>query len=195
MHNIIGNMNNVMHEQLNKLRLISKLKEGQSLYTKDGISVYEFSYLNWIWRKWYNDNKDEVVRYMQDFYRSVDQSVDTLTSDIYHANVNSNEIKKKKLIDVAINLAEKIKASFMGIENLSKTYVNYPKTISVLDGLIQDYAITTYKQLLEYIPKDKLSKDLRENVTYNGVLVYQGYDENQRVDSIDLDNSNNIDEI
>jgi len=184
-----------MHEQLNKLRLISKLKEGQSLYTKDGISVYEFSYLNWIWRKWYNDNKDEVVRYMQDFYRSVDQSVDTLTSDIYHANVNSNEIKKKKLIDVAINLAEKIKASFMGIENLSKTYVNYPKTISVLDGLIQDYAITTYKQLLEYIPKDKLSKDLRENVTYNGVLVYQGYDENQRVDSIDLDNSNNIDEI
>jgi hypothetical protein len=81
------------------------------------------------------------------------------------------------------------------IENLSKTYVNYPKTISVLDGLIQDYAITTYKLLLEYIPKDKLSKDLRENVTYNGVLVYQGYDENQRVDSIDLNNSNNIDEI
>ena len=59
-------MNINLHEQLNKLRIISKLREGQSLYTKENITVYEFSYLNWAWRKWYNDNKEEVVRYLQD---------------------------------------------------------------------------------------------------------------------------------
>ena len=62
-------MNNIIHDHLNKLRLISKLRQGQSLDTNGQLSVYEFSYMNWLWRKWHNSNKEEVVRYLQEFYK------------------------------------------------------------------------------------------------------------------------------
>ena len=136
------------------------------------MTVYEPSYIFWFYRKWNQDNKDEVVRFLQDFYRSVDQSTEQLTLDI--SRCSKDECKKGKLIHVAINLAEKIRSSITGIENLSKTYFQYPKTTSALEGMIQDYAIVTYKQLLEHIPHDRLSKDLRRNVVYCGAIIYVG---------------------
>lgn len=164
-------MNNMMHDQLNKLRLISKLREGQSLYTVNGLTVYEFSYWNWAWRKLYGDNKNEVTRYLQEFYKSTDQLVDQLVSDI---KTSKEDIKKEKLINVAANLAEKIKSSIVGIEKLSKTYAQYPRTISVLEGIVQDFAVVTYKQLIKAIPDVYLNKSLKENIIYNGTVIYVG---------------------
>ena len=164
-------MNINLHEQLNKLRIISKLREGQSLYTKENITVYEFSYLNWAWRKWYNDNKEEVVRYLQEFYRSVDQSVEMLIIDIART---TDETKKNKLLHVSINLAEKIKHSVSGVENLSKTYVSFPKITAMLEGIIQDFAAVTYKQLIEIIPKHMITRELSSNLTYCNCILYKG---------------------
>ena len=173
-------MHNIMHDQLNKLRLISKLQEGQSLDTTNGLTVYEFGIWNWAWRKWNRDNKDEVTRYLQEFYRSVDQSVEQLVSDI---RCSKDETKRKKFINIAENLAEKIKASITGIEKLSKTYSQYPKTTSTLEGIVQDFAIVTYKQLMEVIPVENLSKILKENILYNGILLYVGV--NDKLDKLD----------
>jgi hypothetical protein len=164
-------MNNMLHEQLNRLRLISKLQEGQSLDTGNGLTVYEFSYTNWLWRKWNRDNKDEVTRFLQEFYRSIDQSVEQLVGDI---RLTKDEHKKNKLLHVASNLAEKLKSSISGVEKLSRTYATYPKTTSTLEGIVQDFAIVTYKQLLEVMPRDKLTKSLKDNVTYNGMILYIG---------------------
>jgi hypothetical protein len=163
-------MNINLHEQLNKLRIISKLREGQSLYTKENITVYEFSYLNWAWRKWYNDNKEEVVRYLQEFYRSVDQSVEMLILDIIRT---TDETKRNKLLHVSVNLAEKIKHSIIGVENLSKTYAAFPKITAMLEGIIQDFAAVTYKQLVEIIPKSMHTRDLSSNMTYCNSILYK----------------------
>jgi hypothetical protein len=167
-------MNINLHEQLNKLRIIGKLREGQSLYTKENITVYEFSYLNWAWRKWYNDNKEEVVRYLQEFYRSVDQSVEMLILDIQRTQ---DTTKQNKLIHVAINLAEKIKLSILGVENLSKTYAGFPKITAMLEGIIQDFAAVTYKQLLEIIPNNMLTRDISSNLTYHNNILYKGLED------------------
>lgn len=166
-------MNINLHEQLNKLRIISKLREGQSLYTKENITVYEFSYLNWAWRKWYNDNKEEVVRYLQEFYRSVDQSVEMLILDIMRT---TDETKRNKLLHVSVNLAEKIKHSVCGVENLSKTYAAFPKITAMLEGIIQDFAAVTYKQLIEIIPAEIRTRDLNSNMTYCNNILYKGAD-------------------
>lgn len=166
-------MNINLHEQLNKLRIISKLREGQSLYTKENITVYEFSYLNWAWRKWYNDNKEEVVRYLQEFYRSVDQSVEMLILDIIRT---TDETKRNKLLHVSVNLAEKIKHSVSGVENLSKTYAAFPKITAMLEGIIQDFAAVTYKQLIEIIPAEMRTRDLSSNMTYCNSILYKGAD-------------------
>jgi hypothetical protein len=168
--NIVA-MNNIIHDYLNKLRLISKLKEGQSLYVKDTVNIYEFNYINWLWRKFYNDNKNEVVRYLQELYKSIDQSIEILINEI---NTHNKEtFKKKSDITIAIILAEKIKSSINGIENLSKTYIHFPQTVAMLEGIIQDYAISSYKQLMEIIPEELKTKNLSGNVIYNDIILYQ----------------------
>lgn len=164
-------MNNNMHDQLNKLRLISKLKEGQSLETKNGLSVYEFTLTNWLRRKWYSDNKEEVTRFLQEFYKSIEQLAEELIGNIRSAK---DETKRCNLLYVAINLAEKIKSSLNGIEMLSRTYARYPETTSTLEGIVQDFAIRTYKQLLEIIPVERTTKELKESVSYTGVLLHVG---------------------
>jgi hypothetical protein len=164
-------MNNIMHEHLNKLRIISKVRSGQRLDTTTDLTVYEESLYNWALRKWYHDNKDEGVRYLQELYRSIQQSVGHLISEI---NITSHVRNKHNKIQVAINLAEKLKDSVFGVENLSKTYSPYPKTTATLEGIIQDYAIGTYTQLLDAIPKNRHTPSLKESITYHGVILHLG---------------------
>lgn len=167
-------MQHAIHDALNKLRLISRLREEQSLSTTSGnISIYDFTVWNWLVRKFYNDNKSEVTRWLLDFYINLDQITEQLISDICNGK---DEVKKNRLIEIAVTLAERIKCSVIGIENLSKTYSPYPKTVAELDGLIQDFLIITYRHLMHVLPNDKLTKILRENVVYHGVLYYIGLD-------------------
>lgn len=167
----MSSVNNIMHEHINKLRIISKIRPGQKLDTTSGITVYEESIFNWLYRKYYRDSKDEAVRILQEIYKSIDRSTEQLLLDF--KNVKDKN-KLFKLITIIINLAENIKSSITGIENLSKTYVQYPKTVATLEGIIQDFAIVSYTQLLESIPEEKLTKNLRENINYMGVVLYLG---------------------
>lgn len=180
-----------MHEHLNKLRIISKIRASQRLDTTNGLTVYEESIYNWFLRKYYHDNKDEGTRYLQDLYRSIDQSVEQLTNDIRRMKDENKKIRK---IHIAINLAEKIKLSVYGVENLAKTYAPYPKTTATLEGVIQDFAVVTYTQLLEVIPKERISKLLKENITYNGIILYLGMNSylNSRNIVNDINNTYNI---
>lgn len=178
-----------MHDHLNQLRIISKVRVGQRLDTTNGITVYEDSIFNWFLRKYYHDNKDEGTRYLQDLYRSIDQTVEQLTTDI---NNIIDTTQKTRKIQIALNLAEKIQSSIHGIENLSKTYASYPKTTATLEGIVQDFAIVTYTQLLDIIPHKKFSKVIKKNINYNGAIFYLGLDaflESEHQHSIDIRNS------
>jgi len=170
-----------MHDHLNKLRILSKIRPGQRLNTKHELTVYEESFYNWLIRKYYHDNKDESVRFLQDLYCSIEQSTEQLISDII--NSKNKNIKFKKL-QVAISLSEKIICSISGIENLAKTYSAYPKTTAMLEGIVQDFAVATYTQLLNIIPKSLYSKLLRTSITYNGQVVYDANDANDANDTV-----------
>jgi hypothetical protein len=163
-------MNDIMHEHLNKLRIISKIRKGQKLDTTHGqLSVYEPGFLNWIYRRYYGDNKEESARFLQDFYKSLEQSAQQLISEI---KINSSdEDRYNRLIYVAINLAEKIKVSLHGIECLSHTYMTFPKMTATLEGIVQDFAVVTYRQLIEVIPEEQMTKALRSKVLYNDMTL------------------------
>jgi hypothetical protein len=89
---------------------------------------------------------------------------------------SSSESKKSMAIYVLINAASELKASVRGLDNMCKTYNGYPTTVAALDGILKDYVIVTYSSLMEAIPPDKLTKSLRESITYGGVVVYNGID-------------------
>lgn len=167
-------MNNMMHEHLNKLRIISTIREGQKLNTSHGqLSVYEPGVINWFYRKWNNDSKDEGTNCLRTFYTNLDQAVEQHLNEIKNCEARENH-KKKRLLYVASTIAEKIKLSIAGIEKLSKTYVEYPKTTSELEGIVQDIAIVTYKQLIENLPGEYITDKLKERITYNGTTLYKG---------------------
>jgi len=164
-------MNDVMHDLLNKLRIISKVRENQKLDTSNGLNVYTDGWVNWMLRKWHRDNKDEGIRFLRDQYKALQQSIETVINELRHS---PSETKKAMATYVLINAASELKASVRGLDNLCKTYTNYPTTVAALDGILKDYVIVTYSALIEAIPPDKLTKDLRESITYNGAIVYKG---------------------
>lgn len=159
-------INDIMHDLLNKLRIISKIKEGQKLDTSKGLSIYSDSLLNWIIRKWYHDCKDEGIRFLRDLYKSFAQSIDSLISQ-------SDHNKKANIQYIIINSAIELKNSIRGIENLAKTYSGYPTTTAALEGILRDYIIVTYTTLLDSIPDDKKPKELQQDILYMGNIIYK----------------------
>lgn len=162
-------MNNIMQDHLKNLRVISKLQEGQSLDTNKKLAIYEPTWFNWILRKISYDNKYEVIRFLRDFYRTLEQSTEQLICDLTYVK---DKIKKNKLMENVINLTKQLKLSFVGLDNLMKTYKKYPEIVADLESITQDIAILTYKQLLDCIPENKID-NLTETITINGQVIFE----------------------
>jgi hypothetical protein len=171
-------MNDITHELLNKLRIIGKLKEGQSLDTSNGLSVYNpyglMGWWNWALRKKVGDNKNECVRAVRDLYKALQQTIKTIIGEM---RTTTNQEKKTECIYVIINITVEIKNSIKGLDNLTKTYREYPTTISELEGVLKDYVIVTYSTLLDAIPAEKKPHILEESILYAGQTIYKGNEE------------------
>lgn len=154
-------MNNVLHEQLNQLRVISLFREGNKARLEHGfLTIDDNSWISWVrrqqWmRPWVSDvnSKEETVKYLQDFYISINQSVEQLILEITHGK---DQVKVEKAINTALSLSEKIKTSFDGLENLAKTYKHFPKQNAEIRGIIDDYAKPALQLLLGHIPNDRI---------------------------------------
>jgi hypothetical protein len=166
-------MNNTLHSQLNALRIISKLRNGQKLDITKGLTIYGGGIVDWIWRKYNHDNKHKTIKMLQDLYTSIDQTAEQLVASIKSAK----DEKYDRRINIMVNLAEKMKESITGLENLLGTYRQFPETVAMIEGVVQDYAIATYTQLLDNIPEDEKTKDLKESISFGGKIIYQGIDD------------------
>lgn len=160
-------MNNTIHDQLNKLRIISKIKEGNSLTTNPQLEIYTPGYFSWIFRKIHQDSKDEVIKYLQEFYRAVDQSVEQIIGEI------TCKRDRKRSIMIATSLSDKIHISIYGLEHLVKTYHKYPTTVSVIEGIIQDYALVSYKKLIDTVPIEYHTDIMNTSIRYLGEVIFQ----------------------
>ena len=165
-------MNDVMHDLLNRLRIIGKIKEGQKLDTSNGsLYIYTETWANWFARKWYRESKDEGVRYLRDLYKSFGQSVETVINEVITCK---NETRKSQAIYVLINAATELRASIKGLDSLSRTYVGFPTTVAALEGILRDYVIVTYSLLIEAIPELRQPKEFKESIMYAGQIILKG---------------------
>jgi hypothetical protein len=191
-------MNVGLSDQLTKLRIIAKLKEGQTLDTSNGVDIYNYGILSWFWRKWSTDSKERCVITVRELYNVFGQCVDHLLDSLNNTQLPE---KRNAIYHTIVECAKALKASIKGLEELSKTYKNYPKTTASLEGIVIDLAIVTYQQLLRVLSDSQLVKGLREDVIYNGSVLYKGkgLDESklntrhvQNTDAIKLNPSPNI---
>jgi hypothetical protein len=42
---------------------------------------------------------------------------------------------------------------------------------ATLEGIVQDFAVVTYRQLIEVIPEEQMTKALRSKVLYNDMTL------------------------
>lgn len=152
-----------IHNNLNQLRLLSSLVEGQRLDTRNGLSIYDNTILNWLLRKWHHDNKEETVKYLQYLYIDISGMIDQLSCNI------DEETKY-----ILINTSALIRSSIHGIENLAKTYKAYPRISTALEGIVYDIAIPLYYKTIHKLvdcEQKKEYKFLYEPITYFGKRV------------------------
>ena len=146
-------MDNILHIYLTKLLIISKIPiNGKIDITHNDLNIYDSSILNWFNRKLYGDSKYNATKYLTDLYREINLFSDQL---IYSIISDTDDISKKKKMNMLVKLAEKIKKSLVGIKNLTGTYKGYIKVVSLLECLEQDIIIPQYNAIINFIPKDK----------------------------------------
>jgi hypothetical protein len=199
-------MNNLIHNYLNQLRVISLFKEGDKARIENGfLTIDNKNWINWIKRqKWLYpwsvdiDSKEETVKHLQNFYISISQSIDQIVGEInnfidtkyktdYKTNYKTNDNNYDKLLVMSISLLDNIISSMKGLNNLSNTYKNYPRQYAEIKGIIDDYAKPTIQLLYKSIPKDKLIKLQSLNHELDNDIFK---DENQILEQ-NLNNPNN----
>jgi hypothetical protein len=158
-------MENMMHNYLVKLRVISKIPERGRLDTShNDLNIYYGGLLGWLFRKAYGDNKEASTKYLIELYKEINAFSDQL---MYNITMEHNEILKRKKITMIVSLAEKMKSSLVGIRNLIGTYKDYLKIVSLLENLEQDIIIPQYKLLLKFLPESYHTELLRSPITYS----------------------------
>lgn len=153
-------METMNHSYLSKLRIISKIPEhGKLDTTHNDINIYYASTFNWVCRKIQGDSKHNAVKYLTILYREINTFSDQLMCNI--AN-EQDVVKKHKKLTMLASLTEKIKESLNGIRNLTGTYKDYLKVVSLLECLEQDIIIPQYKILKDFLP-DKYCTEIINN--------------------------------
>lgn len=154
-------MNILFHDQLDKLRIISKIKEGDKLDVAYGVDIQEnrWFFFSWFGRFMSKNSKEESVKSLRELYRSVNQSVEQILEIIEHTD---SDQKKERQTFTAINFAEKLRSSLVGLENLARTYSEFPSIVSKIEGIVQDYLWPTYAAILKNIPIEQHSAVLTE---------------------------------
>lgn len=164
-------MDDIIHDQLNQLRIIGQIRIGQKITTTNGISVYNNGIITWLSRMWNRDGKFETIRVLKDLYKSVDLSITEYIKETDHMPYDEKIFKKR--IYLLIKMAESLHDSIGGIENLSQTYSDNQTVNAGMDSIVKDYIIIIYGTLLDYIDRSLWSDKLKTIVTYNGNILYR----------------------
>ena len=76
-------MDNILHQYLTKLRIISKIPEnGRLNTTQNDLDIYYDTFTSWMWRKISGDSKDCTTKYLINLYREINSFSDQLMHNI-----------------------------------------------------------------------------------------------------------------
>lgn len=142
----------VAHKYMTNLMVISKIPErGQLTIRGNDIDIYDGGVINWVLRKFYGDGKEKTVKFLQEFYREIRNFTEQLMITII---AEKNTVKHNRLLKLLSCLAEKIKESLTGLNNLSKTYIEYHKINASITCLVENTIMQCYKEIVDFLPPD-----------------------------------------
>ena len=91
-------MENILHQYLCKLRIISKVPVGGKLdISQNDLNVYYGGFFGWLLRKAYGDNKDNATKYLVELYKEINSFSDQI---MYNIEIEKNMIYRRKKISI-----------------------------------------------------------------------------------------------
>jgi hypothetical protein len=158
-------MESMLHTYLVRLRIIAKIPErGRLDTTQNDLNIYYDNIVNWLWRKFQGDGKEQAVKYLIDLYREINSFSDQLMNN---TNAETGDIRRRKKISLLVSLTEKLKESLTGIRHLIGTYKDYLKVVSLLECIEQDIVIPQYNILLKFIPYEYHTEILKTEISHS----------------------------
>lgn len=159
----------IAHQYLTKLRIIAKIPEnGQLDLTNNDLNIYSPGLVNWVYRKMHGDGKLNTIGFLKTFYQEVVVFTSELMKSIEAERAATNRNRKYVLL---ASLAEKIKESTVGVDNLIKTYRYYHKIISTLESIQQDIVENQLKSIIMFLPNQYKNLSLKDIENGQGDLV------------------------
>ena len=166
-------MENILHQYLTKLRIISKIPENGRLdTTKNDLNIYNNTIIDWCWRKLSGDSKECTAKYLVELYREINSFSEQIK---YNIVTETESTQKNRKLTMLVSLTEKIKESLIGVRNLINTYKTYLKIVSVLECLEQDIILPQYYSLKKFIPVEFHTEILKSEITHSYIKMSTGF--------------------
>lgn len=151
-------LENMAEKYITKLRVISKIPSNGRLSTlnvnnKIGIDIYKGSISEWFMRVYNGDSRDQTLDFLNTFFQELDTFVNIVIYD------SSNNCKQLSLL---VRIAEQIRKSLFGINNLKETYSKCPKSISIIEYIENDRAVPLYLKIIQFLPENERSDVLKK---------------------------------
>jgi hypothetical protein len=114
------------------LRTISKIQVGEKITFRHGlIDIYRDSFAIWLWRKITNENKDNMITALENFYRDLLVLVQSKAQFSCRTQLLSEIVSQRS----------------QGVESLITTYGNFPQAKSRLETIKSRYIDIIIKSL------------------------------------------------
>lgn len=128
------------NETLAKLLFISRVKEGQLIFTQNCTLQQKNNYWDSFWRVVYSETRHKTYLWLADIIDDAFKQYDMLSS---------SDIQENK--GIASNMLINIEASKDGLLNMKKTYKSDVYYCSLLDTLLQNIDIRISARKNKYI--------------------------------------------
>jgi hypothetical protein len=135
------------------LKILSKILVGDKLLYQDGLFYIDsWTYIQPIYRWYYNESRSSTLKYLNDFIQSVFNLIEIIYSNEmgtlennYYIQVSKPEIFNEENSTLLVNIINELQNAINGLNNIKQTYKQDIHFVSSIDILIEKIQVRIKK--------------------------------------------------
>lgn len=163
-------LRDIIHKNLDDLRIISLLQPGDKLCTKNGLTIQPDTWFRYLIRRFMKESFSETIRYLTDLYHEFYDKITIIISEKKNGDPDGT------IVTLLITCGNVLISSIKGLETLLQTYMAYSEFQASLIGLVDDYIIPMLDCLRAVVPIHQQPDQFKNTLVFNQKIIYIGAD-------------------
>lgn len=163
-------LRDIIHKNLDDLRIISLLQPGDKLCTKNGLTIQPDTWFRYLIRRFMKESFSETIRYLTDLYHEFYDKITIIISEKKNGDPDGT------IVTLLITCGNVLISSIKGLETLLQTYMAYSEFQASLIGLVDDYIIPMLDCLRAVVPIHQQPDQFKNTLVFNQKIIYMGID-------------------